>query len=562
MLDKSKAQQHYEQIIDLAEKHQVKQELDSRISKLKNVIDNFSLNILTIGAFSAGKSALLNTLLQKDLLTEDQTPETAIATELKYCPIESFEIVYTDGTKSKMDIEQKHTITPDKVRHISYFMDNDFLKNYADYTFVDMPGFDSNINQHNQAIMQYIGRGNAYLLAIDCEDGAIKTSTIEFIEEIRHYNHNLVIAVTKSDKKTPSEVAKIAEKVKNQAEFIFGEEVPVVAVNKFDEETPNKIRQLLQSIDAQDIFNQSCMPLVEEIYDFLLVTVQQMANSNSFDSETFNQEIQKRQNLKRDLEEKLQNDRVKLKKKLQNSVLPGIMGDVESTLYSHSMDLAKAAMSSNNAFSSRVNSILRPVLIESTQRYTELSYSEFIQELNLEEMLQDKTGAITQDLTSKINQTMEVLKKIEQTKDMTDKLAKSYKVVTGVLAVVTSAVAPWLELIIIFLPEILKLFGVGSKQGQLDKVRSSIETDVIPKIIDKLRPVVKESLEEMEQQLVEDLEEKLVALISIEEEALKAAQHMKANEQEKYETLQKEFNETIQFITNQMDFVRGVEYAS
>lgn len=64
-----------------------------------------------------------------------------------------------------------------------------------------MPGFNSNIEQHNRAILQYVERGNAYLLVIDCEEGGMKASVLEFVEEIRKYDHNLIIVLSKVDKK-------------------------------------------------------------------------------------------------------------------------------------------------------------------------------------------------------------------------------------------------------------------------------------------------------------------------------------------------------------------------
>lgn len=562
MINKQIIQRHLENIIQLADKYEVQHELQDKISKLQHDIDHFALRILTVGAFSAGKSALLNTLLQKELLTENQIPETAIATELKYCPIETLEIELLNGAVEQKELTDKYTYSPEQVRNIRYNLDNEFLKKYPDMIFVDMPGFDSNVSQHNKAIMQYIAKGNAYLLVIDCEDGSIKSSTIDFINEIRQYEHNLIIAVTKSDKKPPSEVENVVKKVREQAEFIYGGEIPVVAVSKYEDSTVELISQLLESIDAQEVFHQICIPQVEQLYDFLLITVQQMANTNGFDSSTLDNEILKRQKLKEQLEEKLKSERLKLQRRMNNNVLPGIIGDVESTLYAHSMELAKAAMANSNAFSSRVNSLLRPVLIESTKRYTEQSYSEFIQELYLESMLVDQTEDIAQNISIKINQTIEVLKKIEQARETTEKLGTTYKTIAGVLAITTSAVAPWLELIIVFLPDILKLFGVGSKQGQMEKVRSSIENEVIPKIIEKLRPIIQESLEEMEQQLIEDLETKMYDLISIEEEALKSAQQMKQREFEKYEALQKRFKETVEFIKSQLNSIRGEKHGN
>ena len=47
--------------------------------------DHFEIKLLVVGHFSAGKSALLNALLQRPaFLKEAQQPQTALATELVY----------------------------------------------------------------------------------------------------------------------------------------------------------------------------------------------------------------------------------------------------------------------------------------------------------------------------------------------------------------------------------------------------------------------------------------------------------------------------------------------
>ncbi|WBF57632.1 hypothetical protein HXV90_18290 [Lysinibacillus sp. JK80] len=64
---------------------------------------------------------------------------------------------------------------------------------------------------------------------------------------------------------------------------------------------------------------------------------------------------------------------------------------------------------------------------------------------------------------------------------------------------------------------------MGGKQSQVNKVKQSIESEVIPQVIEKLSPAIQESLAEMEDVMIEELEENLRLIISIEEEALQAA---------------------------------------
>ena len=555
MLDKNFVTKQYEQLNDLIIENSLDGELGVKLTELKTLINTFSLKLLTIGAFSAGKSALLNHLLQENLLVEEQTPETAIATELKFSPIEHFEMVDLQHHAKCVKKEQLWAANPDVTLNLRYGLNNPFLRQFEEYTLVDMPGFNSNIEQHNKAILQYIGQGNAYLLVLDCEDGGIKESAREFIDEIRQYQHNLIIVISKCDKKTPTEIEKIKQNVINQASYLFNSDVPVVTFSKFDEKARETLANAISQINVQSIFEQATIPLIQELYTYVQIALNQSLKSVSLNTKELQEEIFKRKKAKADLEYKLAAERSKLTHRMNNQVLPGIIGAVESALYANSTDLANAAISGQHAFSSKVNALLRPVLLENTKRYTEESYAEFLRDIDLGSLLSDKTDEIVQGVTDKVRQLTSLIEKTDKT---ADSLNKTYKAITGVLAIATTAVAPWLEIIILFLPEILKLFGVGGRGSQVQKVRGSIENDVIPQIVSKLRPAIQDSIVDIENQLLTDIEDSIGLAISLEEEALTKARERQEQTNQEHTSLVKSYDDKLQFIEDQLQSFRQV----
>ena len=73
----------------------------------KKMIADFHARVLVVGAFSSGKSALLNTFMGgKKVLTENISMETAIATELFYSPEEYAVRVKLDGSEERCSIEE------------------------------------------------------------------------------------------------------------------------------------------------------------------------------------------------------------------------------------------------------------------------------------------------------------------------------------------------------------------------------------------------------------------------------------------------------------------------
>lgn len=558
MVDQSFFAKHIKYIQQISDEYSIHGEMQEKLEQLQKKIEQFSMKILMIGGFSAGKSALLNTLLSEEILIENQNPETAVATELCYGPINKFEAIFTNGTVREMTLADIQQLPPKDVLHFRFTLNNAFLRQYADYTFVDMPGFNSTIEEHNKAIMQYIGQGNAYVMVVDCEEGEIKSTGIDFIHEIRQYDHNLAIAVSKADKKATSALQEIVTNIKETAEWEFQESLVVEAVNKFDSETVHKMQHIIESFDVQQIFNATIRPMIEELYEYILISLKKLATTKMLDISELQQQIDDHIRLKKELEMNLQKERKKLTQKMQNYVLPNIISEAEAALFNNSYQLATAAATSENAFSRQVNNTLRPVLVEATRRYTEESYEEFLQDLDFVSMNVD-TANMSGNIAEKLSETVKALKKIQK---VTDQSLKMYKVISGVLAITTSVVAPWLELIIVFLPEILKVFGIGGQKSQTDKIKKKIEDEIIPQIMDKLRPEIRSSLAAVEAELLEETEVKMAELISIEEDALKSAKQMKQNQIEHYDGLQRQLQSTIDVVQQQLNELRGVTYAN
>lgn len=152
--------------------------------------DHFEIKLLVVGHFSAGKSALLNALLQRPaFLKEAQQPQTALATELVYDTTEQAFAYRKDGSCEELQAGKEYL--PEEYSHLEYHVNAPALARIADYTIVDTPGFDSGIEAHAQALSNYIGVGSAYLVVVDQEKGGLDETTLQFIREISHYSNQI-----------------------------------------------------------------------------------------------------------------------------------------------------------------------------------------------------------------------------------------------------------------------------------------------------------------------------------------------------------------------------------
>lgn len=248
----------YDEMIDKLKEvysHHEGLDFEEFMRQMTEIRDNFDIKLMLVGHFSAGKSSLLNMLLQMpNFLKEAQEPKTAIATELRYGENESAYAYDMDGNKEKINSEQEYF--PQKYSHLEYTMNSSVLKEIKDFTIVDTPGYDVNVMAHTRALNNYIGKGSAYLVVVDQEKGGLDETTFEFIQEISNYSSQIAILINKCDKIPPEIAENIAESTKFTLEM-YGYDYKVYTISKRDTDIVEKLISIISSFDAQVAFNKA-----------------------------------------------------------------------------------------------------------------------------------------------------------------------------------------------------------------------------------------------------------------------------------------------------------------
>lgn len=549
--DKESYNMLLQEIAKLSGEYSFDDSFKSRLKELNHNIENFSIKAVLIGTFNAGKSAFLNTLLEIELLEEEQSPMTAIATELIYGDVEKIECFKLDGTIDITSFELVNKINSDEYSHLVYHITNNFLKNNTEYTLVDMPGTNSGIEKHNKAIMQYIEQSSIYLVVIDTENGTIHEDTRRFLNEIKQYHGEIGIILTKTDKKPPQEIEAILESVGNQANHLFSKDIGVMLTSKYDNELTIKFTDFMKQFENQRIFENKFRNELSTLANIGIHGIDKIITSLEIDDSELDKEIEARNNVIKSLEDQLKKESLKFSDNLENVVKPSIIKDVENVLYSNISLLARKIIDGNNAFATTVNGLLRPVLISSTKKYTEESFSEFLSEIDFSNIFIvrdiDKSA---DDLTNKIKSTYSILDKIHGKSNESGKA--TYKAVTAALAITTSAVAPWLELIIVFLPEILKLFNFWGENSRNEEIKNTLEYEIIPNIVLKMSPAIDESLNEMKLAMMDELTQNIEDLLKVENEAILEAMKMKEKNKGDFDSLVESLEEEKQKLEKMM----------
>lgn len=201
-----------------------KAELDKSKDTLIKLVKEQELLVPVVGGFSAGKSTAINAFLGEDILSVAITPETALATELRYTDGQA----YAQGIKENGQIEElsldEFVKLKERAEDFAYakvFLNNEKLKSIEPLILVDMPGFDAPVEAHNKAIMEYLARGAYFVILESASSGTLAMSIKRHIENLQTLGRSFSFALTKCDLKPKSELDEIKTSIADELKDSF-----------------------------------------------------------------------------------------------------------------------------------------------------------------------------------------------------------------------------------------------------------------------------------------------------------------------------------------------------
>ena len=492
-----------------------------RVILLKKEIESAELLIPVIGAFSSGKSTLLNSFLGELILPVDITPETALATELHFSTEERLDAVKADGHVDHYVISdfEKLQDRAEEYRFVRAYLNKEMLRDIEPLVLVDMPGFDSPLDLHNQAILEYISRGAHYMVLTSVHEGNLTRSMLRQISEVYDARKGISFFLSQSNLRAPDEVVQIAKKVAEQLEdqFDTAHQVIPVGIDGGDD-----LEAIVQGINPNHLIEKLYDSLVLDAYQSLkgelntrIATLRKGREENTETVKELQKGLEllvrKKENLLQDVEGKYTNMRV-----------DRIVDRVGKELSDSIDELTQVGMASGSeALRQRIGEIVRCKLLQEMRISMSEISNQIIDDITFELKAVDSvlSGYAEGDL-SWIERAVEQSKlllergvgKLEQlsgsyeNKARKDVANKTYKFVATILGLTTSVVAPVVEIIIIFLPEIIAFFSQKIReQKQKEEIRNAVMTQVIPEIKSKLRSEIPMIFNAYVGQMVEEI---------------------------------------------------------
>lgn len=491
-----------------------------KTSALKEAVSKAQLVIPVVGEFSAGKSTLLNKFMNKGtVLSVAMTPETAIAAELYYSTDEHTEAVRTDGSVVTITDEK---INPKEYLCVKKYINSENLKSIEPIVLVDMPGFDSPLDEHNQAIFNYLDRGCNYAVITPANAGTISASMKRQIDNIVSYNKSCTFFVSKTDLRSDEELQEVIEELQDQIEDITGKRVPVYPLNH---KNIDVFSHFISSLDPESLFKELCLTQVKdecfEVKDALSVklsALKKTVQENDYALEELQNAKQKLIKKKEKLIEEVSKDNYETEgQSVANSVGNSISSSVG--------ELVEVAISGGQkAVENRLNDIIQSELLKNINSIiSDISRkvgNKLATEIrSLDSVLGDYglnnvTQSLADGASQLFNQGFASLQKYLTTVSTSSK-SSILATLAGTVSIATGLVGPIIGAVLIALPTILNTFF---KQYQEDKQKQEIRKNIldsVPEIKRKVKEevisVLKGKSDEMIKSITESFEEKLAS---------------------------------------------------
>lgn len=188
----------------------------ARLRQLEEMAGKNEFMVSVMGQFSAGKSKLINNLLEREILPVHITETTAVITLIKYGEKEQAEILYKDGQEVSMGLEDSLTFWQDgnnsqlkEIETITLYVNSSLLS--TGLIIADTPGINTIIQEHTLLAQKILEVSSKIIYVMG---KPVSDTDIRFIERMDSYGFSMMFVRTHMDslKATEEDAALTMEK--------------------------------------------------------------------------------------------------------------------------------------------------------------------------------------------------------------------------------------------------------------------------------------------------------------------------------------------------------------
>lgn len=519
---------------------------DNGLSDIQSQIEHAELIVPVVGGFSAGKSTLINSFLGKEILPTAVTPETALATELRYSETDYIEAVTESGSIERHEISEFGSLKDNaqNFTNLRLFLNNDKLKVIQPLVLVDMPGFDAPIENHNRAILTYLERGVFFVFLTSVDDGNITLSMKREIENLERFSKGFAFCISKTNLRAPDDVAAVKEKIADQLVDYFDYEGEIALLDMDGGENLNKI---LQTIDPEELFSSLFLDTLRDNNVALTQSINLKTATLKKDGREAEDTVSALQDALNKLDAQKNNVLSEIEHRYSGSRINAIAEKVAQVLLMKKAHLVELGMQNQHAFANELNELVKNSLLSQVQSSFQDVGAQIVRDFD-SEMRMALSGAGSSSL---LDDNM-----ISRIADSTERLLGSfasglsnmsagmnervrggnggsigalYRTAATILGLTTSVVAPVLEVVIVFLPDIIRYFSKGAQERKMrEQIEQKITGEIIPDVKAKIRESLPRVFNEQVERLIMQISHQFEGQLQQKRDEIKAAEAEKA----------------------------------
>ncbi|WP_267523416.1 dynamin family protein [Campylobacter sp. MG1] len=313
-------------------------DLKKQVQEFKNQLETKDFKIAFSGIFNAGKSSLINSLLDSNFLGVSNAPETANLSIINYSNnpcvkvnfydekefntiksqaslneelSEYFKIDYKKFESINIELKDLYNYTSANsnmsifVKDIEININNEYLKN--NISIIDTPGLDDIVISREQKSLEFLKKANCILYLMSATQ-ALSIKDLEFLCNFMKNNPTtkLILVLTKSDLVSQSELFKLKDYVQNRFKnellkhnittpfYLFS-----VSANEYQNNKNNGNINSLRMFLNENIFNSSntkeftnnIKEKIKNIISNEILNLENINNSLKLDDNNYKQKI-------------------------------------------------------------------------------------------------------------------------------------------------------------------------------------------------------------------------------------------------------------------------------
>lgn len=528
-------------------------------NEIKSTVnDHIYIRVPIVGIYSTGKTSLINTLLgEEGKLPVNKDPMTAIPCEI--WPVQ-------EGMVSHIEVFREDEIIFNgpivRFREV-VTRPGDFARCYCSakpiqqwyekgIVLVDMPGADSGVKQHNDALMQYIKKGTVYTFLQDASDGAISKTGLNFLDEIMRYGLEVHIFASRIDLvKTKQSLNATIDYIKSQIDgksnlFYAGK-----LCTKKGQENVDSFSSFIEGIDAREKGRKQMVPLVGS---FINSQIQLLRELEAVISSTNAADLEKQI---KDLENRISRIKSELEDALNSADTPekstnDILERIDKAIKDNASVVAKAFLDAKkgdriSVVSETLTEILRPELVaafsEEQQQYIDALRADIDALTNRLIANTTITEGIFADIIA--NQSESIIFGI---RFFAEKMMNNGHPYIAMLGQILAFVAE-------YVPDFLRgLFGKSDEEIK-EGLQKQVRTVVCAKICHELYPAILMQVKLMQKQVLEATRKQFEARLDQLYSQLNALRKTYANDQAAVNRVRDEFAQAITQLEQERDTI-------